>query len=123
MPPSKLYEIRKAYIQQCQDSYPEEKPSQSYPSFLDGPSLTYHNSITQDMDLLHTTVSPVYSLKSHTLADYVFGGEMKNQSVNLEHTTHLLSERASMHQKHPKERESQGNHLARKPQSTLPEWF
>ena len=100
MMPNKTYELRNLYFQQSRYSADQYENKYTYPPLLQWPAHSYLERLKPDADLLREALSPMREYQTGSLADQVFGSELKQQHVNLQHSANLFYERCYLHKRH-----------------------
>ena len=99
--PNRIYELRNLYFQQRNnDSY--DQASRDYPQ----PGWLNYSMPTQlhlEGDLLRKILSPDADRPEGSIAEKVFGTQLRRNYVDLQHNLNLLRERTLMHEKHVEE--------------------
>lgn len=100
---NKTYELRTLYFQQKKDSLDSyEDHIHSY-SMVPLPTDWNFKSLRLDVDLMQDAFKYRSDPAAASIAQQVFGSELKKHTVGLKHAAHLLSERSALHQRHLKE--------------------
>ena len=96
--PNKTYELRKLYFEQSQ--YAVKKPKQEYPLFLRWPEKGYFKKLKPDADLLQKALKPDKNIEYKSVSEQIFGNDIKQQSIDLEHIANIFYERCKLHKNH-----------------------
>ena len=74
-----------------------------YDSLLQWPRNGYFNQFKPDAALLHEALTSYSRPQAMTVAEQVFGGQARQQRINLKHLANILYERALLHKSHVKD--------------------
>lgn len=96
--PNKTYELRKLYFEQNQYSVKPAKPD--YQSLLQWPTKGYFETLKPDADLLQKALKPDSNIEERSVSEQIFGNEIKQQSIDLDHVANLFYERCRLHKNH-----------------------
>ncbi len=98
MMPNKTYELRNLYFQQ-NSSYASQKIDVTYPRVLSWPANGYFDRLKPDAELLQEALIPIVN-ETANISQQIFGNEMKQQHVGIQHLANLFYERCKLHKKH-----------------------
>lgn len=103
MMPTKTYELRKLYFEQ--NEYSLKTP---YETINDSPLISLPDDwnfkpLQADVDLLGKNIKDSTGQSYQSVAQQVFGSELKKQHTHLRHAANLLIERSDLHKRHLKE--------------------
>jgi hypothetical protein len=101
MMPNRTYELRNLYFQQsC--SYGPQVHNSNYPHLLNWPANGYFDRLKPDAELLQEALIPIIPNINETtnISQQIFGNDIKQQHVGLQHLSNLFTERCSLHKKH-----------------------
>lgn len=102
MMPNKTYELRKLYFEQNQYSVkPPYETNEN--SLISLPDDWNFKPLQLDVNMLEKDVKDQFRDPYKSVAEQVFGSELKKQYTHLKHAANLLSERSELHQRHLKE--------------------
>jgi len=100
MMPNKTYELRNLYFQQSPGSAKQEEKKYDQPPLLQWPANGYFDKLKPDAQLLQKVLIPIVEYSTGKLSEQVFGDQLKQQHVNLEHMANLFYERCKLHKRH-----------------------
>jgi hypothetical protein len=103
MMPNKTYELRKLYFEQ--NKYRVKSP---YETINDDPMISLPDEwnfkpLQNDVNMLEKNVKDHIQKSYESVAEQVFGSELKKQYTHLKHAANLLIERSQLHKRHLKE--------------------
>ena len=98
--PNKTDELRQLYWQQSQYNTNQTEKKYEHRPLLQWPANGYFDRLKPDADLLEQAIAPNNPYDTVTLAQQVFGQDLKQQQIHLQHTAHLFYERCQLHQQH-----------------------
>lgn len=102
MMPNKTYELRKLYFEQ--NKYRVESPYEiNNDSMILLPDDWNFKSLQLDVNMLEKNVKNHFQESYESVAEQVFGSELKKQYTQLKHAANLLIERSQLHKRHLKE--------------------
>jgi len=96
--PNKTYELRKLYFQQSK--YCSQPVMPEYPLLLKWPEKGYFEKLKPDAVLLQKALKSEKSYEEKSISEQIFGNDIKQQSIDLEHIANLFYERCRLHKSH-----------------------
>ena len=103
MMPNKTYELRNLYFEQYPYSRASVRDSDEQDALVMLPRDWNFKPLYQDIQQLQRAITYQPSPAEATVAQQVFGADLKKHAVGVKHAAHLLAERSSLHQRHLRE--------------------
>lgn len=103
MMPNKTYELRNLYFKQNHYSANTLYETIDHEPMILLPRDWNFKALQMDLNMLEKNVKQNSQDSYKSVAEQVFGSELKKQYTHLKHAAHLLTERSSLHQRHLKE--------------------